>query len=74
MPDLTITIHGEWVAAYLAIGALLWLPLEAKVWRSVSPRNRSPFWRELWRGIKRRPFTPVVVLAAWPYAVYEAYS
>lgn len=76
MPDLTIpsvTVHGEWIVAYLAIGLVLWLPLEAKMW-SRTTKRRTPFWRELRRSVRKRPHVPVVAIVAWPLALYEAFA
>ena len=73
MPDLTIafTVPGEAIAGYLAIGVLLWLPLEWKLWRSI--RRPPPFWRETWRLVKKRPHVPPLAVIAWPLSLWEAF-
>ena len=72
MPDLHVTIPGEFIVAYVAIGAALWLPLEWRAWRSIHRRRAHPFWRGLWGGLRRRPWAPLAVVAAWPLVVWES--
>jgi len=67
----TITIPLWLPAAYLAIGAVLWLPLEYRHWRSIQEIDRTTFWRDLWPDFKRRWWVPLAVTVAWPLAVYE---
>lgn len=68
--SLTITLQLWWLLAYLAVGVVLVLPLEWLAWRSI--HHPPPFWRELARGLRRRPWMPLVAIAVWPYALIEA--
>lgn len=72
MPDLTLTIPGAVIIGYFAIGASLWLPLEVIAWRRTNRPDREPFMQGLWRGFRRRPYVPLAVTVAWPWAMWEA--
>ena len=65
----TITIPTWLPFVYLAVGAALWLPLEYLAWGRIE--NPDPFWAEYRRLLRRRPWAPLVIVAAWPLAVWE---
>lgn len=64
----TITIPLWLPVAYVLTGAVLWLPLEYLAWRRI--HNPDPFWTEF-RSLRRRPWVPLVMMLAWPLAVWE---
>ena len=66
---MTITIPLWLPLAYLAVGAVLWLPLEYRAWRAL--HRRPPFWREFGKGLRRRPWVPLLMALAWPVALWE---
>lgn len=67
---LTVTLHLWWLWAYLAIGLVLWLPLEWLAWRSLA-RPRDSYWRSFARGIRGRWWLPLTIVCLWPVAVWE---
>ena len=66
----TVTIPTWLPFAYLAVGAVLWLPLEYLAWRRI--HNPDPFWTEF-RSLRRHPLVPLVMVVAWPVAVWEEF-
>lgn len=68
--SVTITLHLWWLWVYLAVGAVLWLPLEYLAWRQKTPR--TTFWRDLRRVLPLRPWwSSLAIVAVWPVAVWE---
>lgn len=67
---VTLTLHLWWLAAYIAIGAVLWLPMEWWANRRTSPRRL--FWRQLGRLLRHQPWSPALAIACWPLALWEA--
>jgi len=70
--EFTIAFPSWLPLLYLGIGALLLLPLEYRTYRRTTGKH-DPFPVELWRGVKRRPWAPFVVIILWPLALYEAF-
>ncbi len=68
--SFTVTLHLWWLWAWLAVGAVLWLPIEWWGYRQIGGQ-RPPFWRDLWRAIRAHPLRLVVPIVAWPLAVWE---
>lgn len=69
--SFTVTIPVWLPVAYLAVGAALWLPLEYVAWRRI--HNPDPFWSEFPSLLRKRPWVPLVVVVAWPLAVWEQF-
>lgn len=65
--SVTITLHLWWLWVYLAIGTILWLPLNWLAWRNIAP-PQPPFWRLVWRN----PLTNLLTVVCWPIAVWES--
>lgn len=70
MIRFTITITWQEIAAWLIVGAALFVPLNALAWRSIM-KPRAPFWRDLWTMIRRRPLLVPVQIVLWPVALAE---
>lgn len=73
---MTITIPLWLPIAFLAIGLVLWLPLEYRAYRrTYKPSiNHQGFWAGIWKGLKRRPFTPLLVMLSWPYILWVEFK
>lgn len=73
----TVTLHLWWLWAYLAVGALLWFPLLWRAHRRTNRRasRRHSLWWNMRRAARQEPWAlfvrSVVLLVAWPVAVWE---
>lgn len=69
--SLTVTLHAWYLLVWVGAGAVLWLPLEYLAWRTLAD-PKPKFWgflRSLGRhGLSR---AALVVLVAWPWAIWE---
>lgn len=67
--SLTVTLHAWWLLAYLAVGAVLYVPLYWLSWRHMSNRDSFWVWLEVMhhRDWGRLP----VGIALWPVMVKE---
>lgn len=70
MVTFTITLHAWWLALYLAVGVVLFLPIQWWDYRKGS--IREGFWSSLGRGMKRRPYVLPASIVLWPLAVWES--
>lgn len=73
MADLTVTVtlHAWWLAVYLLVGVVLWVPLWYLAWRRSIHAQRAPFWRWLW--VHADPLDVLIQVVAWPAAVWKAF-
>jgi len=73
MPSWTVTLRSWWIIPYLAIGVLLFLPLNYLAWRDV--HKPDPFWRELHNFLHRERAAryAAVQIVAWPLAAWEQF-
>ena len=67
--DFTVTLELWWLVAWVGIGAVLFVPLNYVGHGQIAPRG--PFWRSLWRSVKRNPLIVPVQIIAWPFALWE---
>lgn len=68
--SVTVTLHAWWLLAYMAVGLVLWLPLEWVAWRST--HAREGFGSRLYQGLRGRPLVPLFTMLLWPLAIWEA--
>lgn len=68
--SVTLTFHLWWLLAYLAVGVVLYLPLNGLANRQLT--NRVSLLQALRRnGVVRFATAFVVQVVAWPLAVWE---
>lgn len=67
--SVTITFYLWWLGAYLAAGAALFLPLGYVA--NLQIHQRPPFWSDLVRAIRRRPYMVPATVALWPLAAWD---
>lgn len=67
--SVTVTFYAWWVLVYLAVGVVLFFPLNYLAWRhTVNPR---PFWHEFRRNWTRRWYVIPATVVLWPLALWE---
>lgn len=74
MIHVSFAIHLWWIGAYLAIGVLLWLPLEYVPYRQIHCPPQG-FWAGARSNLRRHgwaaPLRILVPVVVWPLAVWE---
>lgn len=70
---LTVTVHAWWLAVYLLVGAVLYVPRYWLSYRHLSARTH-PFWT-WFRIMHHKDWVRAVVgISLWPWMVKEELS
>lgn len=73
--SITVTLHAWWLLAYLAVGVVLYVPLNMVALHRIF--GRPKFADEMRRLIKRPwrfAWGCIVQIVMWPFAAWEAFS
>jgi hypothetical protein len=68
--SVTVTLHAWWLLAYLAVGAVLWLPLAWVYYRDIHMPDR-PFWPWLGSTVMAEVWVVPLQVALWPAAIWD---